>query len=179
MGLDPELEKLLLAKKKLEDTIEQQELRLNELDAHKRTLVKALITQRVVTHFPLSIEYSGDSQIIEVADTYPFYIFNIGEVVLGPDVDGLVVPFHYKILRRFTKTSLCRTVSDTVFYTTTVQSKSGSYSLLIKDDENNTWRGPRAFAEFSGSFPDPIPFKSIGEWLGLNNEFVQELVKRV
>lgn len=179
MSLDSELEELLQAKKDMEDRIEQQEQQLSMLDAHKRTLVKALVTQRVATDFPVPIEYTKDSRIVEIADTYPFYIFNIGRVVLlGPGGGCPLMPLHYKVLRKFAKTGLCKTASDTVFYTTTVLSKNGRYVFLIKDDENNTWRGPDAFREFSSSFPDPIPFKNIVEWLGLNCKPVQEMIRR-
>lgn len=177
MSLDCELEELLGSMKEMEDRMEQQETRLHVLDAHKKTLIKALVTQRVSSHFPVHIEYNKDSQIIEVADRYPFYIFNLGKICSHELDNGAAVPLYYKVLRRFAKTSFSKGSSETVFYTTTVLSKSGGYVFLIKDDENNTWRGPNAFAEFSRSFDEPIPFRTVVEWLGLTNKHVIDLIR--
>lgn len=177
--MDKELEEGLATRQRLEEKLKQLKLRLTELNAHKNTLIMALTNNETTLDFPSYIEYNSHPKLIKIDDALPFYIFNLGKPTGTPfsglDSKDTSYPINYKILRKYKKSILSKSSSDEVFYTTTILKKNENFTVLIKDDENNIWKGQEAFNDFAKSFSEPIIFKNMTEWLGLNNESVRKL----
>lgn len=174
------MEELLQERKTLLETMEIQEDEIMRLDAYKKTFIKCLCGDELIHSFPTDFKFDENEKISEFNDgPFPLFVLNFGILPPGKDINT-GFPLNFKCLRQFNRPDSMRSTADyngyratRTWYNTTVLKKKGMYFFVIKDDENNTWRGKDAFSEFSKSFGHDIPFKSMRDWLGLNNEDVK------
>lgn len=159
MIVDQILEELLRERKNILQQINIQEQTILSLDAYKRTLVKCLCKDQIAYSFPTDFSFDLHSKITKIDQQFPLLILNKGKTLIA----GQSFPINYKCLRHFRKTGQS---NEMTWYTTTILKKKDCYFFLIKDDQNNTWRGKDAFTEFTNSFEGKIPFETIQEWLG-------------
>ncbi|KAM0681649.1 hypothetical protein GINT2_000163 [Glugoides intestinalis] len=174
------LEELLSERNVLLNKLNRQEEKLDELDAYKRTIIKSLTVEDLFLGLPSNFENQANFSILQVDDQYPLFILNPGNLqYLKQDQNNTedIVPVNFKALRWFKKTKASKRTGEGTWYTSTIHKKDDKYYFIIKDDENNTWKGQNAFYEFSKCFEHAIPFKNVDEWIGLNKEAVKLLIK--
>lgn len=174
-----EIEEVIQKRYVLENKIKEQKKILGELDALKRTFVKSMVKEELYMGLPLST-YKQDKnfEIIKINDKYPFIVLNMGEWCgfKHQTTSELSPPINYKILRYFNKCRINKKDGENTWYTTTVLNKNEELYYIIKDDENNVWRGPNAFSNFSQLF-DSFPFSDIKQWLGLDNAEINAKIR--
>lgn len=173
-------EQLLVERNELLNKLNRQEDRLAEVDAYKRTIIKALTDEDLFLGLPSNFENQPNFSILQVDDQYPLFILNPGNLQYLKQAENDtkdVVPVNFKALRWFKKTNASKRTGEGAWYTSTIHKKDDKYYFVIKDDENNTWKGQNAFYEFSKCFEHPIPFRTIDEWIGFNKEAVRLLIK--
>lgn len=175
MGGRPSLEQALEQRKEIRAKIAKQETLLMELDALKRTFVKAMVKDHLFMGLPMSNYSNCGSSVIQVADQWPFLILNVGEVISLSS--RVIVPINYRVLRRYKKSKVNKRSGDDTWYTTTVLSKNDEIYLVIRDDENNVWKGPDAFTQLFRSFEGGMAFTTALQWLGVDKEEVQEVFR--
>lgn len=176
MNSNDTLETLLKENLTLENKIKQQNTKLIELEAHKKTIILSLGSKNYSTHYPIHYD-NKIKELIEVEDKYKFYILNIGSVENINKSNQIIIPNNYIILKKFIKSKLIKSKSNFVFYTSTLFYKNNEYHYEIKDEENNVWKGSNVFELFKNSFNQAIPFCSIQDWFGLHNPKVQIIIK--
>lgn len=169
------LEDVLSEHMKLESTIKQQNTKLLELEAHKRTLIQAIINNVPSSHYPF-YHLNKLKELIEIEDKYKFHIYSIGDTVETNSNDNVIAPSNYMILRKYVKNKLCKFDSKKIFYLSTLYYKNQEWFFEIRDEENNVWKGENAFEIFKSSF-DRFDFKDMHDWFGLYNSKVQEIFK--
>jgi len=175
MGEKSKLEEALHEKQQLHDKIRSQEEVLMRLDALKRTFVKAMVKDDLYLGLPMSNYTKSSAEVIRVRDEYPLFILNVGEIVNLQA--NCIIPINFRVLRWFMKSRLSKRAGEYTWYTTTVLNKHDEVYLHIQDDENNTWRGADAFAKLHRSFDGEIPFTSAAQWLGVDKEEVQMIIR--
>lgn len=166
MSTDEHFEKLLKERQATSDKLIEFEEKIMSLDAYKKTLVKCLCPDDLAFSFPLELEHSDQDKIICKNEEFPLFIINSGVFPSSKSTHN-AIPANFKCLRKFKKIGFTNRYT---WYTTTVLKKKNGYIFIIQDDENNTWEGQNAFLEFSASFNNEIPFKTIHEWLGFEYE---------
>lgn len=174
---DTEIQHALETRQQLGARLAEQREKLMQLEAHKKTLLSALVKPKICHSYPAPIKMPSKHSVIEVPGTYPLYVLNPGLLVADPDpCTGIAYPIGYTVLRRFAKHRKSSTERAETFYTSMIVSKGGRRFYIIKDDENNVCRGANAFEDFAAWFGHPIPFRNVEEWLGLNKKEVQQQV---
>lgn len=180
MDKQPDLEELLNQRTKLLDKIKKQEDFLMELDALKRTLVKTLVRNDLYMGLPLS-NYTPiqNFEPVSIQDEHPLFILNPGivpDTASGTVSTHLPIPINLRILRCYKKSKLSKATRNTTWYTTTVIKKDGHLYFVIRDDENNIWKGHDIFHQFCQAFDSLDPFVNIEQWMGLDRTDVQLIV---
>lgn len=181
-NIDRLLEEKILALEELHKKIKMLKEKSNSLSAHKYTLVSMLRERKISAHYPIypSISNGSIKYPIKVEGDHPFFILNIGSSKLDSKA---FFPSHsyltnYKIMRPYKRNIKSNLQRDVILYSTTVFINNGFPFYMIQDEENNVWKGPNAFEEFSKYFSCELPFKNIEEWLGLDNEAVKKLLDK-
>ncbi|ELA42731.1 uncharacterized protein VICG_00046 [Vittaforma corneae ATCC 50505] len=173
------LEELLHQRTELLSKIKEQDAFLMELNAFKRTFVKALVKEDLYVGLPLSnYEQTTNFEAVRIEDEYPLYILNIGEVHnIKQSVipQKYTVPVNFRALRYYKKSKINKKTRDFTWYTTTILNKNEEAYFIIRDDENNSWKGCDIFDQFCQSFDHRLAFNSIEEWLGLDKDEVQAM----
>lgn len=175
------LEELLHQREELLNRVEEQEAFLMELDAYKRTFVKTLVKEDLYVGFPQpNYKQAADFEVVKIEDEHPLFILNIGEMQSAKrDIipQKYAVPINFRTLRYYKKSKINKKAGSHTWYTTTVLSKDGETYFVIKDSENNTWRGRDIFHQFCQSLDCTSSFNSIEEWLGLDKDEVQAMIR--
>lgn len=167
------IEKLLKEKKDLSDVVKKQKESIQRLYAYRRTFIKSLVNAELSVELPVKFEQKQDFEVLRIENG----LFLLGVGNSGrKDADG--IPESFKVLRYFKKTINNPRANENTWYTTTVLNKNGQRYFIIKDDENNSWRGYDAFHSFVNSFAFRLPFNSVDEWIGLNNPKMIHMLKK-
>lgn len=178
--LETQIENALKNRKEIENMLEQQQCKVMHLEAHKKTIAFALAGPRSFNDYPIAMRYRPAYEPVEVEDDYPFYILNIGYITNlfnKSSYNGIIYPWDYKVARRFTVHGQSKSKRREIIYTSSILYRSGEKYYLIRDDENNVWRGQDAFQQFQRAFCFPLPFADIEDWLGLGHPVVLDLIK--
>lgn len=172
------VDEALKKREDLQNIIKEQKNKLMELDAHKKTLISALVERKVLLNYPYPIKYNLGSEIIRINGPYTLYILNIGVCSDKNGLNkGIFYPVGYKAVRKFLRSSKSKSRHEYIFYTSFTYSCDGKLYYSIYDDENNICSGLNAFEEFVKCFDFMIPFRTIEEWLGLDNLEIQTAIK--
>lgn len=170
MEPDLSLEELLKERQSICDKLTEQENTLMSLDAYKKTLIKCLCGSDFVICFPSELERNNQKSLVNVKEEYPLVIVNYGLLPASKTINS-AIPNNFRSLRKFKRLG---SENQFTWYTSTVYKKKNGYLYVIQDDENNTWQGIDAFADFSKSFNNKLPFRNVHEWLGLCSDEVKK-----
>lgn len=163
------LEELLKCKQAAEHRVQEMDGRLENLAIHKWALVSCLTSGEQSDECPFPIPASGKGAI-RSRDITLIYVLNLGISASSNASDPFSTvrcPNGYRVIRKFVKHRNSRSPHGEIFYTTTAMLRKKGWYYVIKDDENNICNGYGAFGEFRKWFDDPLPFRSVEEWLGL------------
>lgn len=166
-----EIKKLLEEKRTDELVIKGQEKKLTTLRTHKKTLVSMLVEKQPSWHYPLSISNLGNTLVTTGHDFSAFYLLNVGNAPNGiyPSHFGeLQCPVNYKLLRRFIRHRTSRSVHSEILYLSLIIERNNRKYYVIKDDENNVWKGENIMPGFTASFDIQLPFNTVEEWFALH-----------
>ena len=159
--LEPRIETECRNKAEYDEILEKQTDLLAKLKAHMKTMVTALAGHTVSMTHPVPLDYSPAGGPIVIDCRYPIYILNIGVTRGDQAMSG------YKVMRKFWRHIESKSEREEIMYTTIVLGGIGQRYYIIRDDDNNMWKGANAFDMFRRSFSVHIPFTSIDDWLGL------------
>lgn len=180
MDEDKRIEELLNTHMELEQKVNSQNRKILELEAHKRALIAAMANNESSKHYPNYIEKVTTIKLIQIESDKNLFIYNKAQIVRQDSANNnnnKVIPNNYMAVRRFMKSKMSDSLKTDVFYTTTAFMSNNIPSYVIKDDENNIWKGRDVFSSFSNSFEMPIPFESLEQWCGLDNPEVIKLFR--
>ena len=168
------VEEALEENKALLEVRRKQREQLRGLEAHRKTLVWALAGHRTSYAAPAPLPLGPGAAPLAVPDKYPFYVLSFGDFSPRGELASALIPHGYKVVRRFPRHLASSSPYPEIFYTTVLLNKSDNMYLIIKDDENNIWKGFAAFEHFRQAFGVVLPVRTAVEWLGLDRPQIKK-----
>lgn len=169
------LKRRAAAKKRIHD----HRNRLAELEAHKNTLISILTGCPPSKAFPIPMKHTSPGPLLITDESFPLVVLSLGildESSVRNSPDGIAYPSGYKILRRFAAHLASRASRREIFYTSIILSRGDTRFYIIRDDENNIWKGVDIFESFRQSFSFLIPFRNIEDWFGLTDAKIRSRI---